>query len=150
MKDVHVFLLYFNFPWIYRHISIYIHVYIHMCIHVYMHRYIHVYRYIYMKYVFVQWKIDAIIIYDFVFMHQNFWERHKIANGKQVLFFSIGIPCRPLQSWMENSFKGTDPQHKKLPGTFKGQFPFTEVARRKQWKGRILCAKTWALRATSQ
>ena len=41
-----------------------------MCIYVYMQKYIHVY--IYMKYVFVQWKIDAIIMYDFVFMHQNF------------------------------------------------------------------------------
>ena len=28
-------------------------------------------------------------------------------------FLSIGIPCRPLQSWMKNSFKGIDPQHKK-------------------------------------
>ena len=100
--------------------------------------------------IFFFWrKIDAIIIYDFVFMH-HFWKRHKIANGKQVVFFSIDIPCRPLQSWMKNLFKGTDPQHKKLPVTFKGQFPFTEVARRKQRKGRILCAKTLALSAASQ
>ena len=56
-------------------------------------------------------------------------------------FFSIGIPCRALQSWMKISFKGINLSIKKLPGTFKGQFPLTEVARRKQRKGSILCAK---------
>ena len=57
------------------------------------------------------------------------------------LFSQLASPVDRCRVEWKSRLKGSTLSIKKLTGTFKGQFPFTQVARRKQRKGSILCAK---------
>ena len=60
------------------------------------------------------------------------------------LFSQLASPVDRCRVEWKTYLKWPTLSIKKLPGTFKGQFPFTEVARRKQRKGSILCAKNFS------